>query len=302
MPNVESGPIQPVYVTPTQFDRIGRIMVPVFVNGAGPYSFIVDTGASRSAISPRLAQALGLEPNLEQPVSLRGVTGAEIVPSVLVDEIRAGEIVLRQQRLPAVTPSVFADADGILGVGGLVRMCLHVDFVDQSIEILNHGCPRANDNWARARTHLRFGGLVTLPARIKGVRVKAIIDTGAERSLGNLPLLQALELQALAGEDQATSTRVYGATSHSTHGNAIETPKIYFGDIAIGDLTVTFGDFDVFRLWNFDQEPAILLGMDVLGTVDALMIDYRRQELRILPKGSRDETQIRRRHFPGRLR
>jgi len=38
-----------VYVAPTRPDRIGRIMAPVMINGRGPYAFIVDTGASRSA-------------------------------------------------------------------------------------------------------------------------------------------------------------------------------------------------------------------------------------------------------------
>jgi len=36
------------------------IVVPVLVNGSGPYSFAVDTGASGSGISPALAKELGL--------------------------------------------------------------------------------------------------------------------------------------------------------------------------------------------------------------------------------------------------
>ena len=48
--------------------------------------------------------------------------------------------------------------------------------------------------------------------------------------------------------------------------------------------------------------PAILLGMDVLGTVDALMIDYQRGELRFLPAGSDESDTIEFRRPPfGRL-
>ena len=45
----------------------GDPMVPVFVNGEGPYQFFLDTGASRCIISPEVAQSLQLP---------RGKTGA----------------------------------------------------------------------------------------------------------------------------------------------------------------------------------------------------------------------------------
>jgi len=39
----------------------------------------------------------------------------------------------------------------------------------------------------------------------------------------------------------------------------------------------------VFRIWNLEREPAILIGMDLLGTVERLIIDYRRREVQIKP-------------------
>ena len=202
-----------------------------------------------------------------RPLELRGVTGAEVVPSVYVEKLEAGAIVLERQRLPVVTPSVFADADGILGVEGFAHMCLHADFVRRSIAILKNGCPRTSDNWARARATLRFGGLLTIKARMKGPsRLAAIIDTGAERSLGNLALLRALKLEQKA-ENPATATNVFGATSHRASGHVLTAPRLFLGDLEVADLNVTFGDFDVFRLWGLEDEPALVIGMDVLGTV-----------------------------------
>ena len=57
---------------------------------------------------------------------------------------------------------------------------------------------------------------------------------------------------------------------------------------------------DVFKLWNLEHEPAIVIGMDVLGTVDAIMVDYRRGELRVLPRGASDNIEVRPTR-PGRL-
>jgi predicted aspartyl protease len=61
-PVAEIKPEDFVYVAATRPDRIGRVMAPVFVNGVGPFAFVVDTGASSSVISPRVVARLGIEP------------------------------------------------------------------------------------------------------------------------------------------------------------------------------------------------------------------------------------------------
>ena len=92
-----------------------------------------------------------------------------------------------------------------------------------------------------------------------------------------------------AGNNQA------GNHQASNHFNGVERPVL-----EVADLHVTFGDFDVFRLWDLEHEPAIVIGMDVLGTVDAIMVDYRRGELRVLPQGASDNIEVRPSR-PGRL-
>ena len=50
---------EPRYVAPTTRDRIGRIWAPVLLNGQGPYRLVLDTGASRSAITQRVVDDIG---------------------------------------------------------------------------------------------------------------------------------------------------------------------------------------------------------------------------------------------------
>lgn len=287
---VES-PSEFAWVTPTTQDRIGRLLAPVYVNGQGPFRFIIDTGASSSAVAPGLAAALGLQADEGAMVSLRGVTGTQRVPSIRVDEMRAGELRLRNRRLPVVEEGVFADADGILGVEGFEDACLVALFRESRVVILRNGCPISRLGWPKVEARMAFGRLMMVPATIAGVKVKAIVDTGAERSLGNPALLEALELERGA-EDPSRATQVLGATSHVVEASLVPSPRIYLGDVNVADLHVTFGDFAVFALWGLEAEPAILLGMDVLGTVDALMIDYRREELRFRPAGSDEMNKI----------
>lgn len=300
-PAEPEGPEQePVYAAPTVPDRIGRIMAPVYVNGRGPFAFVVDTGASRSAIAPHLTKALGLEPDPALRVILRGVTGIEEVQAIAVERLQAGDIVLTNQQLPIVTPQVFAGADGILGVDGFEMMCLHADFANNRISITENGCPRLRRDWMRIPAKLHFGRLINVDAVIRSTRVHAIIDTGAQRSLGNLALLQALSLERRA-EDPASDTYVIGATSHRADGNLLIAPTLHLGRAGIRNMRITFGDFSVFETWGLVDEPAILVGMDVLGSMDAVMIDYQRVELRILPKGSSGQQSFRKVYTPSRI-
>ena len=54
------------------------------------------------------------------------------------------------------------------------------------------------------------------------------------------------------------------------------------GGAKIGNLLITFGDFHVFSVWSLLDEPALVLGMDVLGTLPEFTIDYPRQEFQPL--------------------
>ena len=299
-PVAEVKPEDFAYVASTRPDRIGRVMAPVFVNGVGPFAFVVDTGASSSVISPRVVARLGLKADPARSKLLRGITGSEVVPGVAVDRITAGEITLSDKSLPVVQPRVFADADGIFGADAFAQGCLYVNFLEAGVSILRTGCPRVGEAWETLRAELKFGGLPVVHARVGRTRVLAIIDTGAERSLGNRALLLAAGLEpGLQNPD--TRRQVFAATRQAVFGNLLAIPTVSVGNIAIDNLSLVFGDFEVFQMWGAAEIPAVVLGMDVLGTTQALMIDYKRRELKLLPQGVSDTFRIRRNVAPSRL-
>ena len=79
------------------------------------------------------------------------------------------------------------------------------------------------------------------------------------------------------------SRTVYGATPELYEGTAFIAPTIYLGEAELRDLEVTFGDLHVFRVWELEDKPAILIGMDLLGIVERIIIDYRRSEIQVHP-------------------
>jgi Aspartyl protease len=142
-------------------------------------------------------------------------------------------------------------------------------------------------NSTRLRVVRLSSGLVTLDARIGGVPVRAVIDTGAERTLGNTALRDALKDRRDRGS-LAEVTSVYGATQHVEAGEIRRVPPIVMESLHIDDVRVVFGDFHIFHVWGLHEKPAVVIGMDVLGTMASLSIDFKNQNIYIAAVSARD--------------
>jgi hypothetical protein len=49
----------------------------------------------------------------------------------------------------------------------------------------------------------------------------------------------------------------------------------------VKNAEIMFSDLHILELWGLNSRPALIIGMDVLGSLDTLVIDYRRNELQI---------------------
>ena len=270
---------EPLFAAPTRLDRIGRVMTHVMVNGKGPFRFVIDTGASRSTLAPHLARALNLKPSVGRNVMLNGVTGAAEVPTVAVDSLEIGALRFEKQDLPVIFTSIMGNADGILGVAGFQDERIDVDFRRDRVSVLESNGKRPHYSMVTSRATRNVNGLMILDVRVgRRIRAKAVIDTGAERTLGNLAL-QSLMNKNRRRKREVVAAVVHGATPDIADGDVQEIKEATIGDMTLSNLEVIFADFHVFKLWGLDQEPALLVGMDVLGVLERLVIDYRRNEV-----------------------
>jgi len=269
---------EPLFAAPTRLDRIGRVMTHVMVNGKGPFRFVIDTGASRSTLAPHLARALNLKQSVGRNVMLNGVTGAAEVSTVAVDSIEIGALRFEKQDLPVIFTSIMGNADGILGVAGFQDQRIDVDFKRDRVSVLESNGKRPHYSMVTARATRNMNGLMIVDVRVgRRIRAKAVIDTGAERSLGNLALQTAMN-KGHKKRDPVSAV-VHGATPDIADGDVQVIREATIGDMNLTNLEVIFADFHVFKLWGLDQEPAMLIGMDMLGVLERLVIDYRRNEV-----------------------
>ena len=270
---------EPRFVAPTRRDRIGRIWAPVHVNGKGPFRLVLDTGASHSALTAGVVSELGIALDPARTVMLRGATGSVEVPFVPIESLEVGDLLMEPKRLPIV-PDALGGAEGVLGTEGLANKRIRIDFRRDSITIMRSKNERAAGGFSTIPVKFMRGRLLVVEAHLGGVPVKAVIDTGGQVTLGNEALRVALaehrrKYQAVNPDE------VTGATLDVQTGNRVSTPSIAMGEILVRNAAMTFADFAIFEHWKMTKEPAMLVGMDVLGLLDTLIIDYRRRELQV---------------------
>lgn len=272
---VVSAP-EPRYVAPTLRDRIGRIWAPVYLNDQGPFRLVLDTGATHSAVIPRVADLLGADARTNRTVRVRGVTGTAVVPVLRVHKMDIGDLLLEPAMLPVVA-DVFGGADGVLGNEGMRDKRIVIDFKRDSISVKRSKRERPGPEFRTLPTKILRNYLLAFDVTIGRVKTTAILDTGAPQSLGNMALLEALKRHP----EDLPKAEVVGVTLDVEYADRVAMPTIYMDEIIVRGAHMSFGDVHIFKHWNLTREPAILLGMDIIGVVEQLIIDYRTRELHI---------------------
>jgi predicted aspartyl protease len=276
---------EPRYVAPTRRDRIGRIWAPVYINGRGPFRLVLDSGATASEITAQVANTLGLTPDMSHRVLLRGVVGSAAVPIVQVQSLTVGDLSFGHLRMPIV-PDALGGADGILGTDGMGNRRILIDFNHDRITIARSHDQPAPAGYITIHFDLVRKELLVADAWVGNIRTKAIIDTGGQATIGNLALRAALERRsAQLHPAEATIEDVTRATQQAN--DDMEAPPIVLGtgfhgsSVQIINDELAFGDMQIFQHWNMTDEPTMLIGMDTLGRLGVLIIDYRRHELQL---------------------
>src|SRR5687768_17416590 len=116
-----------------KIDHSDRMTVPVRLGGRGPYRFLVDTGADRTAVSTAVAAQLGLT---NGPTAImHSITGVSEVRTANVPQLELTHNRVRSVEAPLLERSHMG-ADGILGVDSLRSQRVLFDFRTKMISIV----------------------------------------------------------------------------------------------------------------------------------------------------------------------
>jgi predicted aspartyl protease len=277
-------------------DAAEHLTVPVLINGHGPFNMVVDTGAERSVISDTLAAALNLP--REQNVIVQGIIKAMTVGTVRAETLSFGPFKRDNVLLP-VLPQATLAADGYLGLDVINGTRVTFDFKARAVRIDQpHGYlpPDNPELETRVSARGKAGRLQIVDCLVDSVASVAFIDTGAEVSVGNGALLDALKSRRKVGLEVGGVT-LTGVTGGEMQGDLISVGRIRLEELSFTDGILAIADVPDFATWDLQFRPAVLIGMNYLRQFASVSVDYRakliRFELSLAPPNPRPGVVLR---------
>jgi predicted aspartyl protease len=269
-------------------DRTERMTVPVSIDGRGPYSFIVDTGAERTVIARELARELGLAAG--RTATVFSMTEESRIDTVVIPELEVGRRRVSAIHAPALERRHLG-AEGLLGIDSLQSQRVELDFLRRAMTVTP--ARREEAPWPEGTIVVtarnRYGHLMLVDAALDGERVYVIIDTGAEVTIGNDALRRRLDRRGRLGPLRPVQLQsVTGGTLTADYGVA---RRIRIGGAGINNLPIAFAEVHPFRQLRLTDRPAILLGMDALQLFERVSFDFANRRVRLFV-GGRSQLEV----------
>jgi predicted aspartyl protease len=108
---------------------------------------------------------------------------------------------------------------------------------------------------------------------IMGVHVNVLIDTGSDISLANERFRDALRgVGARSIQYRNGHAFTFGRPIVLTL--RVWTPRLFLGRTVVQSVNAYIGNFHIFDLWGLQDQPTLLIGMDVLARAGEMAIDY----------------------------
>jgi predicted aspartyl protease len=263
--------------------------VPAYINGHGPYPFILDTGADQSAIYPWLVEQLGLKPAPGPKAALGGATGTAQVPMYDLDSVELdGHRLGKTQAYGMPARHDQGREGGALGN----------DLMDGAVVVYDYPCRRVELHAKPTDIKALVGGdvaptelhgvpddsLLNLPITVNGVTGIGVIDTGMRVS----KISHAFA--AAAGIDEHAPTfhdgdPIYGANAKREVPRSGPIGTVSFAGVTIPHATAQVLDLASLHA-DFGDRPAFQIGTDLLDRY-RLVYDHQGRRLWLLPSRCR---------------
>jgi predicted aspartyl protease len=250
-------------------DTYGRPTASTMINGKGPFSFMVDTGSTTTVMSERLATLLGTISTGTATVA--GTTGTAITPIAILDKVQTGAVTKEGLRVAILPDAGLARGDGILGADVFVGKRLVFAIRDKIVRV--ESSQRATRIAPRGNLRLRNGMLAEVEGRIGNISARLMLDTGADHCIANPVLGEALRA-AHPRLERIPKVRVVGVTGHKILGEYVVLPRVDLKAFIVKDAGAVIADASIFKLWDLESEPAMIVGVNLLSRLSQFSIDY----------------------------
>jgi predicted aspartyl protease len=268
-----------------------RLVTDVYINGQGPFAFVIDTASSRSLIFEHVRKQLGLTQSQPARLIVYGINDVAEVMPVKPDELRLAGEAVRGLTLGVLPDSEASSPDGVLGVDVLSRYFVVLDRGTMRLKLLPPGedSARSYSDWSEAELTPRpFKNFPIqfwyLKTRFNDHSLTALFDLGAGTTMLNWEAAERLGLHklhyaAIYGLPPVELQDVLGkaAPALRAEGLVIRLPgKSWSKQSAI------IADAPVFTYFDLDEQAAAIVGPGLLRN-NSLAIDFAGQKLYVGP-------------------
>jgi hypothetical protein len=253
----------------TWTDTYGRPTASVTLNGQGPFAFLVDTGSTATVMSERVSRALGAES--AGMLTIAGATGMATRPFAVLDTLQTGAVARNDLRVAILPDKDVKRGDGILGADVFAGKRLVFSIPDKTVRIETP--QREARVGPSGNLRLRQGLLAEVDGRVGTISAKLMLDTGADYCIAN-PALGAALRRAYPRLVRIPNVRVTGVTGHRIMGEFTTLPRVDVRAFLVQDSAAVIADASIFRLWDLQSEPAMIVGVDLLSRLESFSIDY----------------------------
>jgi predicted aspartyl protease len=279
-----------------QTESADRMTVPVLLAGAGPYRFLIDTGANRTAISRQLAAQLNLQSG--EKATLHSVVGETTTRTAIVQNLQLTRKPVKRIEAPLLETKNMG-ADGILGTDALSLQRVEFDFLAETMSVVPSSAFKVPDEPGTIviEGRRRNGRLIITDATANGRRLIVVLDTGAEVTIGNEALRRALSKGGLLPDTQPVA--LLSVTGDVITGDYMFLRELEIGGVTLQNLAIVFAPVHTFRQLKLDDRPAVLLGMNAMRAFKKVSIDFANLTMRVIvPESSRRDVEVAERGWP----
>lgn len=262
--------------------RKGHLVTQVQIAGHGEQLFVVDTGASASAVYAHARTRMGLAAEPGSQIEMHGAGGSQTIQRYRLPRLSVAGVDA-DRLLVSGLPDGIQHGEEVMGVLGrdvLGRHLVEFDLASERIGLYQSGkLPPSIRGWNEVPIRLMPRvGLVMLDVVLDGTQVTAVLDTGARKSFMNWRAARAAGVtsQEKLGKKKAAG----GATRHAVPYRLRKFDAIAIGATRFRSRELAISDLPVFAPIGMDQSPAMIVGLDLLGD-RRFVIDYPARRLLI---------------------
>lgn len=254
----------------------GLILTPVLVNGAGPFEFLVDTGAAQSAILAHTIADNNLKYRLGRRVIVGGIAGQFETRELIFDSVSIGTFQMRDMRLLALPDKSGIGVGSMGGILGTDFWALHIVGFNVDRGSMRLYPPKIDflaansDAWDvfPMRWRKQDNGLYA-DVWINGVKARALVDTGATITGMTRDLAKKTGLDDAEGEESVT----IGVSGRGLRTRFVIAQSFSAGTKNWGEIEIAIVDRE-----RFGNNTQVILGLDLLAQTP-FAIDYGRNRV-----------------------